>query len=136
MRPVVSHPKSAHHSQSARGIKGVDLRSTAGNCAWVQTSWLTLSRVQPHASHLLQVRYMATSLCLSSPHGHTLAVAEVMQPAFAQQFHACSKMPTLGFGVFEPRLSRPQRRRPDRTHGWFLLMCLKPLEKSGFRHMR
>ena len=47
--------------------------------------------------------YMATSLCLSSPHGHTLA--EVMQPAFAKQFHACSKMPTPGF---EPRLPRPQ----------------------------
>ena len=47
---------------------------------------------------------MATSLCLSSPHGHTLE--EVMQPAFAKQFHACSKMPTLGF---EPRLPQPQR---------------------------
>ena len=29
-----------------------------------------------------------------------------MQPAFAKQFHACSKMPTLGF---KPRLPRPQR---------------------------
>ena len=41
-----THLKSAHHSQSARVVKGVDLRSTASNCAWVQTPWLTLSRVQ------------------------------------------------------------------------------------------
>ena len=43
---VLAHLKSAHHSQSARVIKGVDLRFTQGNCAWVQTPWLTLSRVQ------------------------------------------------------------------------------------------
>ena len=43
---LFTHLKSAHHSQSAQVIKGVDLRSTAGNCAWFQTPWLTLSRVQ------------------------------------------------------------------------------------------
>ena len=43
---LFTHLKSAHHSQSAQVIKGVDLRSTAGNSAWVQTPWLTLSRVQ------------------------------------------------------------------------------------------
>ena len=29
------------HSQFARVVKGVDLRSTAGNCAWVRTPQLT-----------------------------------------------------------------------------------------------
>ena len=29
------------HGQFARVVKGVDLRSTAGNCAWVQTPQLT-----------------------------------------------------------------------------------------------
>ena len=29
------------HSQFARVVKGVDLRSTAGNCAWAQTPQLT-----------------------------------------------------------------------------------------------
>ena len=43
---LFAHLKTAHHSQSARVVKGVDLRSTAGNCAWVQTPWLTLSHVQ------------------------------------------------------------------------------------------
>ena len=43
---LFAHLKTAHHRQSARVVKGVDLRSTAGNCAWVQTPWLTLSHVQ------------------------------------------------------------------------------------------
>ena len=30
-----------HHGQFARVVKGVDLRSTAGNCAWVRTPQLT-----------------------------------------------------------------------------------------------
>ena len=29
------------HGQFARVVKGVDLRSTAGNCAWVRTPQLT-----------------------------------------------------------------------------------------------
>ena len=29
------------HGQFARVVKGVDLRSTAGNCAWAQTPQLT-----------------------------------------------------------------------------------------------
>ena len=68
---LFTHLKSAHHSQSARVIKGVDLRSTAGNCAWVQTPWLTLSRVQascltPSTSQVHG--YFTVSLKSPSPH--------------------------------------------------------------------
>ena len=40
-------------SQFARVAKGVDLRSTAGNCAWVRTPQLTflLSRAMSHDTH-------------------------------------------------------------------------------------
>ena len=34
-------------SQFARVVKGVDLRSTAGNCAWVRTPQLTLLTLLP-----------------------------------------------------------------------------------------
>ena len=33
------------HGQFARVVKGVDLRSTAGNCAWVRTPQLTFRMV-------------------------------------------------------------------------------------------
>ena len=70
MLPLLfAHLKTAHHSQSARVVKGVDSGSTAGNRTWVQTSWLTLSRVQascltPSASQLHGYLTM-----FSSPHG-------------------------------------------------------------------
>ena len=66
---LFAHLKTAHHSQSARVVKGVDLRTTAGNCAWVQTPWLTLSRVQ--ASCLTPSTSQAHDYLtmFSSPHG-------------------------------------------------------------------
>ena len=39
-----SNRPAIHHCQFARVVKGVDLRSTAGNCAWVRTPQLTFSR--------------------------------------------------------------------------------------------
>ena len=68
---LFAHLKTAHHSQSARVIKGVDLSSTAGNCAWVQTPWLTLSPVQascltPSTSQVHG--YFTVSLKSSWPH--------------------------------------------------------------------
>ena len=41
------------HSQSARVVKGVDLRSTAGNCAWVQTAWLTIAKHKRMLEHFI-----------------------------------------------------------------------------------
>ena len=38
---------AAPRSQFARVVKGVDLRSTTGNCAWVRTSQLTPSDAPP-----------------------------------------------------------------------------------------
>ena len=34
------------HGQFARVVKGVDLRSTAGNCAWVRTPQLTFAMLE------------------------------------------------------------------------------------------
>ena len=39
-------------SQFARVVKGVDLRSTAGNCAWVETPQLTSVKNCPSAYHV------------------------------------------------------------------------------------
>ena len=65
---LFTHLKSAHHSQSARVIKGVDLRSTAGNCAWVQAPQ-TLSRVQASCITPSQVHgYFTVSLKSPWPH--------------------------------------------------------------------
>ena len=81
----------------------MDLKFTAGNCACVQTPWLTL-HVRPHASHRLQVRHVATSLSLNSPWPH---------PCRSDAACLCQAVPRLFQNahtrIFEPRLPRPQR---------------------------
>ena len=51
------------HGQFARVVKGVDLRSTAGNCTWVRTPQLTLpnhfsiSMPRPYVLHLAHAEF-------------------------------------------------------------------------------
>ena len=54
-------PKSqnAMHRQFARVAKGVDLRSTAGNCAWVRTPQLTCAH--PHMSAEIAATWQFTT---------------------------------------------------------------------------
>ena len=66
---LFAHLKTAHHSQSARVVKGMDLRSTAGNCAWVQSQWLTLSRVQASCLTHSTSQVNGSLTMFSSPHG-------------------------------------------------------------------
>ena len=63
---LFAHLKTAHHSQSARVVKGVDLRC---NCAWVQTPWLTLSRVQASCLTPSTSQVHGYLTMFSSPHG-------------------------------------------------------------------
>ena len=53
------------HSQFARVVKGVDLRSTAGNCAWVRTPQLTIFVCISFSLSFFLLSSSVRHLCLS-----------------------------------------------------------------------